>query len=629
MNILPGTNITNNIKLRNFYGKEKKIVGVKEFSNKNQKDTKISTLFTNQNKNKFKYQLHQINKTPDTKTHSINPNLTHESFYNQDNKMLSRILLQEKWDKSNNSTFNKYENTSSIAVKGLNDRKNKSNIYNNTNYNYSLYKNIKMKKIPISRPNEGSHFNSHNNINNNNINDMKKKIPQDNIKQKTNNIIISKKSFEIKKFDNNKINKNILKIINENEKKIKNYTNINSKNDINNDYINNDNNNPEIVFNNNIVKKTVIETKSSGSNIKSSLSDEDLDNIFLLNNVDIKKINNSFSLFESMNELNLNKKDEYIENNNKLLYLINNEKDYINENILCSTSNDYDNIIKDNLNNKIILSKKLLKLHERNWYNELKNISNEMKEKRGEIHLNNNFERYLKKIITIYEHFNWLIFSISNYYNLMFQRNDKLDINYFDDVDLPDVNSALWKRGFKWKGLYINIVPEINAKYIIKEIKALNYFFFDFIQIIIRYKEKANNQLSNDIIFPLLGYSKVNGMIIYVSVIINPDKSFNNNNIDFMNKFLDEIFNHNKGFVDYDLNNLNFNNNSKFYFHDSDSLTAEINEKIIKKRRLYELVGKLEKNYYVEDLLHSKLFTNMCEFHLIPIKGQKFILINL
>ena len=35
----------------------------------------------------------------------------------------------------------------------------------------------------------------------------------------------------------------------------------------------------------------------------------------------------------------------------------------------------------------------------------------------------------------------------------MFQRNDKLDINYFDDVDLPDVNSALWKRGFKWKGL--------------------------------------------------------------------------------------------------------------------------------------------------------------------------------
>jgi hypothetical protein len=97
MNILPGTN---NIKLRNFYGKEKKIVGVKEYSNKNYKDTKISTLFTNQNKNKFKYQLHQINKTPDIKNHSINPNLTHESFYNQDKKMLSRILLQDKWDKS-------------------------------------------------------------------------------------------------------------------------------------------------------------------------------------------------------------------------------------------------------------------------------------------------------------------------------------------------------------------------------------------------------------------------------------------------------------------------------------------------------------------------------------------------
>ena len=118
-------------------------------------------------------------------------------------------------------------------------------------------------------------------------------------------------------------------------------------------------------------------------------------------------------------------------------------------------------------------------------------------------------------------------------------------------------------------------------------------------------------------------------MVILVSVLINPDKSFNKNNIDFMKKFLDEIINHNKGYVDYDVNNFNFNNNSNTIFHDSDSLTSEIKERMVKKKRLYELVGKLEKNYYVDDLLFSKLFTNMCEFHLIPIKGQKFILINL
>ena len=116
-------------------------------------------------------------------------------------------------------------------------------------------------------------------------------------------------------------------------------------------------------------------------------------------------------------------------------------------------------------------------------------------------------------------------------------------------------------------------------------------------------------------------------MIIYVSVLINPNKSFNNNT-DFVNKFLDEIINHNRGYVDFNLNNNSFINSYNKSHNYSFSKT-ELDEKIIKKKKLYELVGKLEKNYYVEDLLNSKLFTNMCEFHLIPINGNKFIVVNL
>jgi hypothetical protein len=48
-----------------------------------------------------------------------------------------------------NTAFNKYENTSSFGVKGLNDRKNNTNIYSNANYNYLVNKNKKMKKISI------------------------------------------------------------------------------------------------------------------------------------------------------------------------------------------------------------------------------------------------------------------------------------------------------------------------------------------------------------------------------------------------------------------------------------------------------------------------------------------------
>ena len=56
----------------------------------------------------------------------------------------------------------------------------------------------------------------------------------------------------------------------------------------------------------------------------------------------------------------------------------------------------------------------------------------------------------------------------------------------------------------------------------------MNYFFFDYLQIIDKYQFKKENQLSNLIIFPLIGYSIINGQTLTVSAIINVD---NNNNL--------------------------------------------------------------------------------------------------
>ena len=625
-------NITSGIKLKKFNSKQNKKMMKSQESiikkEKSSKPTKISPLFSHKKKN-----MENQTKTPDKKT-NFKPNLTHEFFYNQDNnnKMLSKFILQEKKDKINNSTFNK-NNNNNYEQKLVNDKKNKTNIINNNNY-FIDNRTKKIKQITQLNYQNKNKTDNNNNNNNININKITKKIPQDNMRNKTEEINSSNSLFEVKKFNNNdKTSKYIIndyiKIENENKcyisintfnEKQNNNNNSNNNNNDNNNNSNN-NNNLKIIFNN-TVKKSVIETKTSGSNLTPSLTDEELENIFLLNKINSKLNNNS--LFDSLNDLNLsysNKRDDNIGyNKNKLLYIINDEQNYIYKNNICSTIDDYDNIIKNNLNDKIILSQKILKLKERNWYNELTNISDELKEKRENLNMDNNFNKYLKKIIKIYEHFNWLINSISIYYNLLFQKNKQLDSNFSDEINLPEINSPLWKRGFKWKGVYINIIPENNAKYIKEEIKALNYFFFDYLQIIDKYTEKKNNRLSNEIIFPLIGYSIVNGRIIYVSVLINPDKSFNNNS-NFVNKFIDGVIHHNKGYVDYYLNNNSFINSK-----DSSNLNDTISTK---NESINESLEQIEKNYYFDDLLISKLFTNMCQFHLIPIHGNKFVLVNL
>ena len=625
MNITSGIN---NIKLKKFNGKDnKKIVSSQENNIKKEtspRGTKISPLYAHPIKNKNTEYL--INKTPDMKSH-INTGFN-ETFYfqNNNNNMLTKILLADKRERGNNTI---YKNNIPFELKISSDKNNNIN-YSNNSY-YLDNKSKKSKQITKLKNNEMSQFNYQvkNMINNNNNNKITKKIPQDNMRNKTEGIIISKKSLDYKKNNNEHLTKNYinyfirkdndnLKKTKQNENKINNINNKINKNTNNN--INNDvgNNNISKIIFNNTVKKSVIETKSSGSNIKSVLSDEDIENIFLLNNVNNKY--NRMSLFDSINDL----KDNEIENYNyKLLYIINDEQNYLYKSKKFSNSFDYDNIIKNNLNNKISLSQKILKLPEREWFYELKTISDELKEKRETINIDNNFNNYLKKLISIYEHFYWLINSISVYYNIMFQNNQNFDSLFFDEINLPGIDSPLWKRGFKWKGLYINTIPENCSKHIVHEVKSLNYFFFDYLQIIGKYKERKENQLSSNIIFPLIGYSIVNGMVIYVSVLINPDKSFNNNP-NFVNKFIEEIIHHNNGYVDFYLNNNSKNTNSNTNFS-----KIEENEHSHKKENMYELLGQLEKKLYIDDLLKSRLFLNLCEFHFIPLYGDKFLFINL
>ena len=615
MNISTGVN---NIKIKKFNVRDNKnFIKYQENKNKNEtKETKITSLFSNINKIKNKSYIVQ-NKTPDIKSHISSS--THESFYNQDNnnnKMLNRILLPEKKDNINNNILNKYD-INNKEQKLLSDKKIKSNYYN-INNNYIIdNRNKKIKQITLLKNNDIEKIN---NKTNKIENDSKliKRTPQDNMKNKNEGInIITKKSFNNKKDNNENIKQLVINEYLKNEDDIYKKSKYNNKTTTNNsNSSSNSNNKVKIIFNN-TVKKSVIETKSSGSSIKPLLTDEEIENILLLNN--INKLNN-ISLFGSLNELNINyKKDEFIENsNNKLLYVINDEQNYIFKNNIYSTSEEYDNIIKNNLNDKIILAQKILQLHERNWYSELTIISDELKEKR-EYFVNDNFNNYLKKIIKLYEHFNWLINSIGIFYNIMFQNNKKLNSNYSSEINLPGIDSPLWKRGFKWKGLYINISPENNFKHAKNELKALNYFFFDYLHVIQKYKEKRNNQLSNNIIFPLIGYIIINGIVIYVSVLINPDKSFNNNP-SFVTKFIEEVIHHNKGYVDYYLSNNNL-------LDSKNSCTSESSS--TRNETIFEVVGKIGKNFYVDDLLNSKLFTNMCEFHLIPISGNKFVLVNL
>ena len=563
-----------NIKKKNFYENKNNAFlnskKIKEEISLNSLETKI-----NNQTHKGKLSDFQINKKYEKhlkKNQTYQNNLTLNKA--NDNNLLTKIIKGDK-NPINKKEINDKDNVS-FEVRVIFDRK-------TNKIDSNFLKENKNKRIQQNQNENDIIFNT------------KNKVPQDNIKKQFNKFPAPKKTFnnKININDDNK-NRTFDHIKKENEK----------ENKLKNDYLDTG----KVIFNNNF-KKGVSEKKHDTGNLKAIISDDILENIFLLKDPSQQQSDSSTG------EQKITKQF--------YLYYIKDEKNSLNKNVPYSTMDEYDNIIKNNINDKIILSQKLLQLNERNWYYELKLISDDLKENIDNTNSNDYLNIYLNKITTIYEHFHWIINSISNYYNILFQNNKKLNPYFMNGINLPQINSSLWNHGFFWKGLYIITIPE-NESYSIKnEIKAIKYCFFDYLQILEKNNCKIDKKLSNDLIFPLIGYSIVNGIAIYVSVLITPDRSFNNNS-NFVDFFIKEIISHNKGIINY--NSYKNKNNPNIIFDISKK--EEENKTKLDKKKVYELIGQIEKNYYIGNLLESKLFLNMSEFHLIPFLGGKFILIN-
>ena len=188
-----------------------------------------------------------------------------------------------------------------------------------------------------------------------------------------------------------------------------------------------------------------------------------------------------------------------------------------------SSEKDFNNLLNSQIfQNKIILTNKLLNLQERQWYKESINLSDSLKINRENIYLEaNSFNLYLRKIINLYNHFNWLTWAVSYYYfnSLLFNKN-----HWFNSKNnnLPSYDNLDWVKGFEWKGIYIKVMTYQQSKKIRNEIKALKYAFLDYINIIDTFKNKSgnNNLLSNEIIFPFITYSYFGGIVLYFSASI-------------------------------------------------------------------------------------------------------------
>ena len=442
--------------------------------------------------------------------------------------------------------------------------------------------------------------------------------------------------------------------------------------------------------NKNITNLTRTEIHRSFNNI-SRISSNDKLNMFNKNFYINKKIN--FKL-----EHIIDVHDEYYnDNKNKPLYILDDITNYEHnqkENLNYSSETDYNNIIRKNKDignlNKIYLE--LLKLKKRRWQNDLINISNiiatsrKLKNKNQEININN----ILYKIINLFDHFNWIVKSIGFVFSSIIYENKEEPINNYniDPFHFPSYDSFFWFKGFKWKGLYIRIDKDINCiNNIKKEIKALKYFFLDYLHVIwnkdflddLNINDK-NNILSNNIIFPLIGYCQINSYVLIVSSIIKPESRninledlvseskgkielyskinwIENNLSENQNKSFSRAKNNcinfkdsikqNNNFVSLESININEYNKKKFLINklnhsidynmdirNESSNTKGVELKHIKEDKVINKTDQnniifLKDNFYINDLLRSKLFSGINKNNLIKIKTGKYILINI
>ena len=338
---------------------------------------------------------------------------------------------------------------------------------------------------------------------------------------------------------------------------------------------------------------------------------------------------------------NLNSKNSYYKNNindNVNLFQFTEEtyEDinlyYLNEFHLTSknaysTESEFEHLLNSQVfKNKTLLVNRLLSLNERQWNKENMLISDSLKAIREnysimEISL---FIKYCRKLISLHNHFNWLVWALGYYYcnSLLYYKRQWFNSK---EWNLPPVEGMDWIRGFEWKGLFIKVLNYNQAKYFFNEIKALNYAFLDFIQVIDCVKINNNNYkvnesenfnkkflLSNELIFPLISYCVFNGIVFTVSVCINK----------YSYDIDDDIQGYNQIFE------TNFNND--FLKKKNDSI-SNIN---IDEMSILSLDGKLINddidlnNYSKDDLNESRILKNISINNLIkviddPYNGNK------
>lgn len=378
-------------------------------------------------------------------------------------------------------------------------------------------------------------------------------------------------------------------------------------------------------------------------------------------NINFNKNNyNNYNSYDS--DIGMKKKlfslnNSYSFYNKYSLYIIDDET--INHNVppkKYSNEEDFIKILNQKVDSENKIIEDLLKLEQRNWYNELIKNSTAISKYRNQI--DRFFNQIIEKFILIYEHFNWIIYSLSAYFTNIFYKTDNIEkeLLFSDGSNIYGLDNKInsWLNGFKWKGLYIRVISYEKARTLINEIKALNYYFFDYLQIIdINQNIKKNNHmkkipLSNNIIFPLIGYSKINNYILYVSALITPDKSNNDKSTGSTYITTNELIEQNNKILNY-YSNINENPISSTCSFETNVSFSEISNNMminkIKKTKIYmslsqnknilnefidlDFESSLGNNFYINDLLQSKLFKEINNYNLIKIKGGKFIIFNL
>ncbi len=322
-----------------------------------------------------------------------------------------------------------------------------------------------------------------------------------------------------------------------------------------------------------------ISNKFKGENIQEIQPKEKIDNKKIieeekeeiLKNKKIEKPQNPIKIMNEDNYTNdiilehLNYKNEPLENINDNVNLFQFTEEvyedsnlyYLNEFHITSkndysTENEFEHLLnsQSSSQNKNSLVNRLLSLNERQWNKENMLISDSLKSIREEYPIMeiSLFIKYCRKIITLHNHFNWLVWALGYYYSnsLLYYKRQWFTSK---EWNLPPVEGMDWIRGFEWKGLFIKVIPYDKAKDFINEVKALNYAFLDFLQIIdcvkIKNYDRDNDKkkflLSNELIFPLISYCVFNGIVFTVTVCVNKysydndDGVFQGNNQKFDN----------------------------------------------------------------------------------------------